>query len=422
MPATPNEPVWRQAVAGAQMLLVAFGALVLMPLITGMDPNVALFTAGVGTLMFQIITGGQIPIFLASSFAFIAPILSAKAKFGMEETLGGLAAAGLLYMLLSGVVKLRGTGFLNRLLPPVVIGPVIMVIGLGLAPTAVNMAMGKAGDGSAQLVPYDTAIWIAMISLVTTILFSVFGRGMFRLIPILFGVLVGYVLSAIVGIVDLTPIREAAWFGLPNFVTPEFSWGAILFMIPVAIAPAIEHIGDILAIGTVTRKDYLNKPGLHRTLLGDGVATSTAAFLGGPPNTTYSEVTGAVMLTRNFNPRVMIWAAIVAVVLAFIGKFGAALQTIPVPVMGGILCLLFGSIAVVGLNTLIRHQVDLAEARNLVIVGVTLVFGIGGMALGHIEGIALCGLVAIGLNLALPGSQAAWGASAASKGDTPAAE
>lgn len=405
---TSNEPVWRQALAGSQMLLVAFGALVLMPLITGMDPNVALFTAGAGTLLFQLITGGQIPIFLASSFAFIAPIIASKARFGIEETMGGLVAAGVLYMMLSGLVRLKGTGFLNRLLPPVVIGPVIMVIGLGLAPVAVNMAMGKAGDGSAQLVPYDIAIWIAMLSLGTTIAFAVMAKGIFRLIPIMFGVIVGYALSAIMGIVDTTPIQAAPWLGIPAFAAPEFSWAAILFMIPVAIAPAIEHIGDVLAIGTVTGKDYLKKPGLHRTLLGDGVATSAAALVGGPPNTTYSEVTGAVMLTRNFDPRIMIWAAVTAIVLAFVGKFGAVLQTIPVPVMGGILCLLFGSIAVVGLNTLIRHQVDLSEARNLVIAGVTLVFGIGGMVLGQIEGIALCGLVAIGLNLVLPGSRGGW--------------
>lgn len=405
----PNNAYWRQALAGSQMLLVAFGALVLMPLITGLDPNVALFTAGLGTLIFHIVTGGQIPIFLASSFAFIAPILSAKTKFGMEETLGGLVAAGVLYILLSGLVKLRGTGFINRLLPPVVIGPVIMVIGLSLAPVAVHMASGRAGDGSAQLVPYDTAIVIAMISLVVTIVAAVWAKGIFRLIPIMFGVVTGYLLSVFAGIVDFTAVREAPWLALPNFVAPEFGWSAILFMIPVAIAPAIEHIGDVLAIGNVTGRNYLQKPGLHRTLLGDGLATSSAALLGGPPNTTYSEVTGAVMLTRNFNPRVMIWAAGVAIVLAFVGKFGAALQTIPVPVMGGILCLLFGSIAVVGLNTLIRHQVDLSEARNLVIVGVTLVFGIGGMVLGHMEGIALCAVVAIALNLILPGDRKAWG-------------
>ena len=394
---------WRTALAGSQMLFVAFGALVLMPLITGMNPSVALFTAGIGTLIFHIVTGGQIPIFLASSFAFIAPIIAAKGRFGLEETLGGLMAAGILYIILSGAVRLRGTGFITRLLPPVVIGPVIMVIGLGLAPVAVHMASGRTGDGAQQLVPYDTAIWIAMISLAVTVIMAVWSSGIFRLIPIMFGIIVGYILSAFAGIVDLSPITNAPWFAIPNFVAPEFSWAAILFMIPVAIAPAIEHIGDILAIGTVTRKNYLEKPGLHRTRLGDGLATSAASALGGPPNTTYSEVTGAVVLTKNFNPKVMIWAACIAIVLAFIGKFGAALQTIPAPVMGGILCLLFGSIAVVGLNTLIRHQVDLSQARNLVIVAVTLVFGIGGMAIGNLEGIALCAVVAIALNLILPG-------------------
>ncbi len=404
-----NDPVWKQAIAGSQMLLVAFGALVLMPLITGLDPNVALFTAGIGTLIFHLVTGGQIPIFLASSFAFIAPIIAAKGRFGLEETLGGLMAAGVLYIILSGAIRLRGNGFITRLLPPVVIGPVIMVIGLGLAPVAVHMASGRTGDGAEQLVPYDTAIWIAMISLTVTVITAVWSSGIFRLIPIMFGIIVGYILSAIAGIVDLSPITEAPWFAVPNFVAPEFSWAAILFMIPVAIAPAIEHIGDILAIGTVTRKNYLEKPGLHRTLLGDGLATSAAAALGGPPNTTYSEVTGAVVLTKNFNPKVMIWAACIAVVLAFVGKFGAALQTIPAPVMGGILCLLFGSIAVVGLNTLIRHQVELSQARNLVIVAITLVFGIGGMAIGNLEGIALCAVVAIALNLILPGSGEAWG-------------
>lgn len=404
-----NDPVWKQVIAGSQMLLVAFGALVLMPLITGMDPNVALFTAGIGTLIFHLVTGGQIPIFLASSFAFIAPVIASKGKFGMAETLGGLMAAGILYMVLSGAVRLRGTGFVTRLLPPVVIAPVIMSIGLGLAPVAVHMASGRTGDGAAVLVPYDTAIWIAMASLLVTIVMSVWATGFLRLLPILFGVITGYILSAFAGIVDLTPIREAPWLAMPDFVAPAFSWGAILFMIPVALAPAIEHIGDIITIGSVTRKNYLDKPGLHRTLLGDGLATSAAAAFGGPPNTTYSEVTGAVVLTRNFNPKIMWWAAIVAVILAFVGKFGAALQTIPVPVMGGILCLLFGSIAVVGLNTLIRNQVDLSESRNLVIVAVTLVFGIGGMVIGHLEGIALSAVVAILLNLLLPGSREAWG-------------
>lgn len=401
-----NTTGWRSALAGSQMLFVAFGALVLMPLITGMDPNVALFTAGLGTLMFQFTTQRQVPVFLASSFAFIAPILYSNQTWGLAATLGGLLAAGLMYVLLSLLVHLRGPGFIRRLLPPVVVGPVIMVIGLGLASVAVNMAMGKAGDGSAQLVDYPLAILISMASLITTIVVAVFAKGIFRLVPILAGVAVGYTLSWILGVVDFSSVGQASWLAVPGFVTPEFKLAAILFMIPVAIAPAIEHIGDVLAIGSVTGKDYLRKPGLQRTLLGDGLATSAAALLGGPPNTTYSEVTGAVMLTRNFNPNVMVWAAFFAMALAFIDKFGAALLSMPVPVMGGILCLLFGSIAVVGMNTLIQNQVDLSRPRNLCIVSVTLVFGIGGLMIGNsdfsLQGISLCGVVAIMLNLLLP--------------------
>jgi uracil permease len=287
-----------------------------------------------------------------------------------------------------------------------VVGPVILVIGLGLASVAVNMAMGKAGDGSAQLVDYPLAIMISMASLITTIVVAVFAKGIFRLVPILAGVAVGYALSWLLGVVDFSAVGQASWLAVPAFVTPEFKLAAILFMIPVAIAPAIEHIGDVLAIGSVTGKDYIRKPGLQRTLLGDGLATSAAALLGGPPNTTYSEVTGAVMLTRNFNPNVMIWAACFAMTLAFIDKFGAALLSMPVPVMGGILCLLFGSIAVVGMNTLIQNQVDLSRPRNLCIVSVTLVFGIGGLMIGNqdfsLQGISLCGVVAIVLNLLLP--------------------
>ncbi|WP_217475049.1 uracil-xanthine permease family protein [Stutzerimonas stutzeri] len=402
-----EEPLGRQVLAGAQMLFVAFGALVLMPLITGMDPNVALFTAGLGTLLFQLVTKRQVPVFLASSFAFIAPIIAAKGEFGLPAVLGGVMAAGIVYMVLGFAVRLKGPGFIDKLLPPVVIAPVIISIGLALSPVAVNMAMGKAGDGSAQLVPYATAMLISMPALLTTLLVAVLGKGLFRLVPILAGVAVGYGLSLAFGVVDTTGIVAAPWLALPNFVAPEFHWGAILFMVPVALAPAIEHIGGVVAIGGVTGNNFIKKPGLHRTLLGDGLATSAAGLFGGPPNTTYAEVTGAVMLTKNYNPKVMTWAAIFAIVLAFIGKFGAGLLSIPVPVMGGILCLLFGSIAVVGLSTLIRHQVDLSEARNLIIVSVTLVFGIGGMAFGYgefsLSGISLCAIIALTLNLLLPG-------------------
>lgn len=404
-----EDPIGRQVLAGAQMLFVAFGALVLMPLITGMDPNVALFTAGIGTLLFQVVTKRQVPVFLASSFAFIAPIIAAKSDFGLPAVLGGVVAAGVVYIILGFAVRLKGPGFIDRLLPPVVIAPVIISIGLALSPVAVNMAMGKAGDASAQLVPYETAMMISMPALLTTLLVAVLGKGLFRLVPILAGVAVGYGLSFAFGVVDTSGIAAAPWLAVPNFVTPEFHWGAILFMVPVALAPAIEHIGGVVAIGGVTGKNFIKKPGLHRTLLGDGLATSAAGLFGGPPNTTYAEVTGAVMLTKNYNPKVMTWAAVFAIVLAFIGKFGAGLLSIPVPVMGGILCLLFGSIAVVGLSTLIRHQVDLAEARNLIIVSVTLVFGIGGMVFGYgefsLSGISLCAIIALLLNLVLPGGE-----------------
>lgn len=391
---------------GAQMLFVAFGALVLMPLLTGLDTSVALFTAGLGTLLFQLITRRQVPVFLASSFAFIAPIMYAVQTWGVSATMGGLIAAGGVYLMLSLLVKLRGVGFIHRLLPPVVVGPVIIIIGLGLAPVAVNMALGKSGDGNLVLVDGNAALVISLLSLLTTILVAIFAKGILKLMPILAGILVGYSTSLIYGVVSFDALYAAPWFAMPSFTAPEFHWQAILFMIPVAIAPAVEHIGDILAISNVTRKDFMKEPGLHRTLAGDGVATMAAAAFGGPPNTTYSEVTGAVTLTRNFDPRIMTWAAIVAILLAFVGKLGALMQTIPVPVMGGIMCLLFGSIAAVGLNTLIRNQVDLACPRNLAIVGVTLVFGIGGMAFGigsfSLTGISLCGIVAILMNLLLP--------------------
>ncbi|MCH1923826.1 uracil-xanthine permease family protein [Shewanella sp. C32] len=393
---------------GAQMLFVAFGALVLVPLLTGLNASVALFTAGIGTLIFQFCTKRQVPVFLASSFAFIAPIQFGVSNFGIAGTMGGLIAAGCVYLVLATIIKLRGSGFIKKLLPPVVVGPVIMIIGLGLAPTAVNMALGKSGDGKLVLVAAEPALIISMLSLVTTIAVAIFAKGLLKLMPILSGIVVGYLASLYLGIVSFEQINSAAWFAMPEFVTPEFNWYAIAYMIPVAIAPAVEHIGDVMAISNVTGKDFLKKPGLHRTLAGDGLATIAATALGGPPNTTYSEVTGAVTLTKNFNPVVMTWAAICAIVLAFVGKLGAALQTIPVPVMGGIMCLLFGSIAAVGLNAMIKAQVDLNEPRNLAIVGVTLVFGIGGMAFGignfSLTGISLCGIVAIFLNLVLPHS------------------
>ncbi|GJL81198.1 MAG: uracil permease [marine bacterium B5-7] len=404
---TTNElgPV-KQVFVGAQMLFVAFGALVLVPILTGLDPNVALFTAGLGTLIFHIITGRQIPIFLASSFAFIAPIIYGVQTWGIPATLSGLCAAGLVYVILSAIIAVKGRAIILKILPPVVIGPVIMVIGLSLAPVAVNLATGKSGDGAVVLFAADKALMVSMLSLIVTMLTAALGRGLIRLLPILMGVIAGYLFSMILGLVDTSPIAAAPLFAMPNFVFPEFNWQAILFIVPVAIAPAIEHIGDVLAIGGVTNRNYLEKPGLHRTLLGDGVATSAAALLGGPPNTTYSEVTGAVALTRAFNPNVMIIAAVIAIIVSFSGTLGAFLGTIPTPVMGGIMVLLFGAIAAIGMNTLIKDGRDISSSRNLIIVAITLVFGIGGMSLGNsgftLQGIGLSAVTAIFLNLVLP--------------------
>ena len=401
-----SENVFQQALIGAQMLFVAFGALVLVPILTGLNPNVALFTAGIGTLIFQIVTKRQVPIFLASSFAFIAPIIYGVQTWGIPATMSGLIAAGILYIALSFTVQVKGTGFIERLLPPVVVGPVIMVIGLALAPVAVNLALGKTGDGVAVLVPQGTALLISMVSLLTTVVAAIWAKGMLRLVPILLGVLAGYIVSMLSGLVDLSSVSAAPIVAIPDFVMPEFSWQAILFIVPVAIAPAIEHIGDMLAIGSVTGKNYIKEPGLNKTLLGDGLATSAAGLLGGPPNTTYSEVTGAVTLTRAFNPVIMTWAAGFAILFSFSGTLGALLGTIPTPVMGGIMTLLFGSIAAIGIGTLVRAGSDLSTPRNLTIVSLILVFGIGGMTFGigefSLQGIGLAAILGIALNLILP--------------------
>lgn len=397
----------KDSIIGLQFLLVAFGALVLVPILTGLNPNVALFTAGLGTLIFQLVNRKNVPpIFLASSFAFIAPIVHGVQTWGVAGTMSGLLAAGLFYIILSVIVRIRGSAFLHYILPPIVVGPVIMTIGLVLSPVAVNMAMGKTGDGAAVLVPFNQAIIVSLLSLGTTVIITLLGKGIFRLLPILCGIIVGYIASLILGIVDLEPIRTASFIAMPNFVAPEFNLQAILYILPIAIAPAVEHIGDILAISNITKEDYLKNPGLKNTLLGDGLATSAAACFGGPPNTTYSEVTGAVTITKAFNPAIMTWAAIFAIILAFVGKLGGVLATIPTPVMGGIMLLLFGIIASIGMETLIRNKVDLSDSRSMVIVSMVLVFAIGGMTFNFggvaFSGIGLGAITGIILNLVLP--------------------
>ena len=382
----------KNTVLGVQFLFVAFGATVLVPLLVGIDPAVALFTAGVGTLIFHLITKGQIPIFLGSSFAFIAPIIEATKLFGWPGTLSGIIAVGLVYGVVSMLVKARGIKFIEQLFPSVVVGPVIMIIGLSLAPVAVDMAKTN---------------WIlAIVALATAILVVVFGRKMIKLIPIFIAIGVAYIVAIIWGKVDFTAIGDSAWITIPQFTLPQFSWQAILYMIPVAIAPIIEHVGDIYAIGGVCDKNFIEKPGLNRTLLGDGIATALAGFFGGVPNTTYSEVTGAVTLTKVTNPFVLRIAAITAIVFAFVGKISGFLKTIPQSILGGIMLLLFGMIAAIGIKSLVESKTNISETRNQVIISVVLTIGIGGAMLKSgnfsLGGIGLAAVVGIILNLILP--------------------
>lgn len=392
----------KQLISGAQILFVAFGALVLVPLLTGLNPAMALLGAGIGTLLFQLITKYQVPIFLGSSFAFIGPIIYALQTWGQGATQFGLFVAGFTYFFFALIIKYKGIGLIDKLLPPVVIGPIIIVIGLSVAHSASQMAMGISDTNP---IPYPQAITLAAISLLTTIIVSVFGKGMFKLIPILSGVAVGYIVAILMGLINFQPIIEAQWFAMPHFHPIEINWQAALFMLPVAIAPIIEHIGNVMATGNVTGQNYTKQPGLHRTLTGDGIGVCLAGLIGGPPITTYSEVTGALMITRNFKVVIMTYAAILAICLAFFGKFNAILQSIPAPVMGGIMVLLFGTIASIGLKTIIDGKVDLSIPKNLVIVSVVLTCGIGGLTLKigafNLVGVGLVSVLAILLNLVL---------------------
>ncbi|MCR4603772.1 MAG: uracil-xanthine permease family protein [Prevotella sp.] len=386
----------KMTIVGVQFLFVAFGSTVLVPLLIGLDPATALFTAGIGTFIFHFVTKGQVPVFLGSSFAFIAPIISASQQWGMPGTLAAIVGVALVYFLMSALIRWQGRKFIDRLFPPVVIGPVIILIGLSLSPAAVDMA--------------KTNWLLAAIALATAIVVLTLGRGLLKLVPIICGIAVGYIVALCMGIVDLTPIADAPWLALPtsisHFHLPQFAWEPFIFMIPVAIAPVIEHIGDIYVVSAVAEKDFVKDPGLHRTMFGDGLACLFAAFFGGPPVTTYSEVTGAMQITRVTSPKVIRIAAATAVVFSVLGKLSALLRSIPSAVLGGIMLLLFGTIAAVGIQNLMNHKTDLNETRNIIIVSVTLTLGIGGAVLEFgsfsLSGIGLSALVGVILNLILP--------------------
>jgi uracil permease len=387
-----DQLTFKNTILGIQFLFVAFGATVLVPLLVGIDPSVALFTAGIGTLIFHLVTGGKVPVFLGSSFAFIAPIIEATRLYGWPGTLSGIIVVGLVYGIVSALIKARGISFVERLFPAVVVGPVIMIIGLSLASAAVDMA--------------KTDWSLAVISLFTAVLVVIWGKGMAKLIPIFIAIIVGYLAAVVWGKIDYTAIREATWIMVPQFTVPQFHWQAILYMIPVAIAPIIEHVGDMYAIGGVCNKNFIEKPGLHRTLLGDGIATAVAGSFGGVPNTTYSEVTGAITLTKITNPFVLRIAAITAILFAFIGKISGFLKTIPTSVLGGIMLLLFGMIASIGIKSLVESRTNMGETRNQVIVSIVLTVGIGGAIIQYgtfsLAGIGLAALTGIILNLILP--------------------
>ncbi len=382
----------RKGIVGVQFLFVAFGATVLVPLLVGLDPSTALFTAGIGTLIFHLVSKGKVPIFLGSSFAFIAPIIKATELYGLSGTLFGLTGVGLVYFAMSALVKWQGLSVIHRIFPPVVIGPVIILIGITLAGTGVKMAEEN---------------WVlALISLATAVIVSLKAKGLLRLIPIFCGIGIGYLTALFFYEVDLSGVHEASWFSLPEFVHPTFSWEAFVFMIPVAIAPVIEHIGNIYVVNTVANKDFVKDPGLHRTLLGDGIACMIAGVLGGPPVTTYAEVTGAMSITKVTNPQVIRIAAVTAILFSLIGKISALLKSIPNAVLGGIMLLIFGTIATAGVTNMLQHKVDLTNTRNIIIFSLTLTIGIGGATFTwgelSLSGIGLAAIVGVVLNLILP--------------------
>ncbi|MDK2840417.1 MAG: uracil permease, partial [Thermosipho sp. (in: thermotogales)] len=352
-------------VLALQHFIAMFGATVLVPLLTGFDPLVALFTAGIGTLIFHFLTKKEVPVFLGSSFAFIGPILIVKSQTGdLRYASGGIVAAGLVYLLLATLVKLIGIKKIKKLFPPVVTGPMIMVIGLSLSPVAINWASQNWG--------------ISITVIVSVILASTVFKGLFNLIPVLIGVSVGYLVAIITGNVDFSPIINSSWISIPKFMFPKFDISSILLIAPVALATFMEHIGDITTNGAVVGKNFLEKPGLHRTLIGDGVATMVAGFLGGPANTTYSENTGVLALTKVYDPSILRLAAVFAIFMSFLSKFGSILQTIPQPVIGGVSLILFGMIASVGIRTIVNEKVDFSKPKNLIVASLILTIGIGG--------------------------------------------
>lgn len=407
-----NPPLAKGLLLSLQHVFAMFGATILVPLILGMPVSVALFASGLGTLIYMVATQFKVPVYLGSSFAFISAM-----AFAMKQMNGDVSAAqsgvvlvGLVYVVVALAVKLIGTKWIDRLLPPIVIGPMIMVIGLGLANSAVTNA-GFIKDGTVQ------QITVAIVTFLITAFINTKAKGFLKIIPFLFGIIGGYIVAVLFGLVDFTPVLEADWIAIPQLYLPfstngffkEYHWyfgPETWAILPVAVVTIAEHIGDHTVLSQICGRQFLKIPGLHRTLIGDGVATAVSAFMGGPANTTYGENTGVVGMTRIASVSVIRNAALFAIGLSFLGKFTALISTIPNAVLGGMAILLYGVIASNGLKVLIEKQVDFREVRNLIIASSMLVLGLGGaiLELGPVtlSGTALCALAGVILNLVLP--------------------
>lgn len=410
----PNVSKW--IILALQHVFAMFGATILVPILvnsaageTVLTIPVALVTSGIGTLIYILCTKGKSPVYLGSSFAFIVPLSAAFLKGGVSGAMTGVMAVGLIYILVALLIKLIGKDWINKLLPPVVIGPMIMIIGLGLAPSAISQIGLASGDEISW-----KCIAVALITFLTIAIVMVRGKGFLKIIPFLIGLVVGYLASICLGLVDFTPVLEASFFSFPSFVIPFLSYtpsfSAILTIAPIALVTMAEHIGDHTALGTIIGKNLLKDPGLDRTLLGDGIATFVAGFLGGPANTTYGENTSVVGMTKVASVWVIGLAAIIAICLGFLGKFTALVSTIPNAVLGGVSLLLYGFIAVNGLKVLIQNQIDFGKSKNIIVASTMLVLGLGGATISiasgdfslTISGMSLAAIIGILLNLFLP--------------------
>ena len=409
-------PIAKWIILALQHVFAMFGATILVPILVNSAAGevvltipVALVTSGIGTLIYILCTKGKSPVYLGSSFAFIAPLAAAFVKGGISGAMTGVMVVGLIYVVFAIIIKFAGKNWLDKLLPPVVIGPMIMIIGLGLAPSAIS----QIGLGTGVDVDWR-GVAVAVVTFLTTAIVMVRARGFIKIIPFLIGIVTGYILSIILGLVDFAPVLEASFFSMPSFVIPFVSYipnfSALLTIAPIALVTMAEHIGDHTALGTIIGKDLLKDPGLDRTLLGDGIATFVAGLFGGPSNTTYGENTSVVGMTKVASVWVIGLAAIFAICLGFLGKFTALVSTIPNPVLGGVSLLLYGFIAVNGLKVLIQNQIDFGKSKNVVVASSMLVLGLGGAAISivsgdlsiTISGMSLAAIVGILLNLFLP--------------------